>query len=719
MGKFGGRMKVWMYVVLWMFPLLGYANTQQVELDKLIAAPTLTLKCTGDEQGLDIPLAHRWNVKKVTLNLHYVSSINLITSQSQLVVKLNGMPIAQTKLDALSPDVLVQLNLPVQYLSAGYNKLSFAVAQHSESKGCEKGCSPDMWTTIDLKRSVLAIDYENKAVPVALSSVGTLLFDPKVFPQAEVHLVTDTQDGELLNPLSIVASGVAHHFDYRQVSFTVSRQLKPGVDNILVGKHAFVQGLLGESKLALTDHEQGGYVSMLPLPQAGGGQDVGHALVVVTGKQVDDVKLAAETFASMSTFPGTPSLSAYEFKLPKLREYSGRELIEPGKEYTLKALNFPTATFQGGNASGKDINFRLPPDFMIRPNLSAKLALHFAYGAGMRETSAMNIVVNGKIVKGIHLGNTDGASFQNYVIEIPTRLFQPGSNRISFATELHPPLKECDLMLTGNMFLTVFDDTTFSFPDMPHFVELPNLELFMLSGFPFTRWADGYESKVVLTQTDDNTLSAAMNLIGLMTQKSGFPLYAIQLDKALANPWKGDFIMLGSPDSISAALGGKSLPFTKGKSAVPYALVRDWASDPVLISSVQSSQLGEGQGYLMQFESPYESGRTGMVFAARDSKNLLSLSEALLKSEVQAQTEGELTMLDLASQEDKAIVKSFKPETTYTTGKSGKKSFWQSYLYTHPYIYYGLVILLTIGFAITLFVVLRRYRKKRVAGRPV
>jgi len=138
-----------------------------------------------------------------------------------------------------------------------------------------------------------------------------------------------------------------------------------------------------------------------------------------------------------------------------------------------------------------------------------------------------------------------------------------------------------------------------------------------------------------------------------------------------------------------------------------------------LVSSVQASQLGEGQGYLMQFESPYESGRTGMVFAARDSKNLLSLSEALLKSEVQAQTEGELTMLDLAAQDDKPIVKSFKPEVTYTTGKSGKKSFWQSYLYTHPYVYYGLVILLTIGFAITLFVVLRRYRKKRVAGRPV
>jgi cellulose synthase operon protein B len=141
--------------------------------------------------------------------------------------------------------------------------------------------------------------------------------------------------------------------------------------------------------------------------------------------------------------------------------------------------------------------------------------------------------------------------------------------------------------------------------------------------------------------------------------------------------------------------------------------------DPVLIRSVQSSQLGEGQGYLMQFESPYEPGRTGMAFAARDSENLHRMSEALLKSEVQAQTEGALTMLDVLTLEDKPIVKSFKPEITFTTGKSGKKSFWESYFYTHQYIYYGLVILLTTGFAITLFVVLLRYRKKRVMGRKV
>lgn len=711
---FGDMMNVLMFLALCMLPLFGYANSQLVELDQLIATSAITLSCNGDEQGVEIPLAQRWNVKKVTLDLHYVTSINLVTSQSQLVVKLNGMPIAQTKLDALSPDVLLKINLPAERFNVGYNKLSFAVAQHTESHGCEKNCSPDMWTTIDLKRSFLTIDYENKAIPLTLSSVGTMLFDPKLFPDTEVHLVTDPDDASTLNALSIVASGVAHHFDYRQVSFTVSSQFKSGVDNILVGKYAFAQRLLGAVELA---HAEGGFLEILPLPASDGGHDNQHALVLVTGKQREEVKLAAETFASMSIFPGTQALSAYAFKVPKLKEYRGRDLIEPDKEYSLKSLNFPTATFQHRDAAVKDIHFRLPPDFMIRPNLSAKLALHFAYGAGMRDTSALNIVVNGQIVKGIHLGNREGATFDNYLIEIPTRLFQPGSNHITFNAELHPQLKECDLAMTGNVFLTIFDDTTLRFPDMPHFVELPKLELFMLSGFPFTRWADGFETKVVLTQFDDDTLSAAMNLIGLMTQKSGFPLYSVEIDKALTSTWKGDFIVLGSPDSISVALAGKAMPFTKGKSVVPYSLVRDWASQPVLIGSVQSSQLGNSQGYLIQFESPYESGRTGMAFAAADSKNLLSLSKALLKSEVQAQTEGELTMLDMGSLEDKPIVKSFKPETPYTTGKSGKKSFWESYFYGHQYVYYSVVILLTMGFAITLYVVLRRYRNRRVSRR--
>ncbi len=53
----------------------------------------------------------------------------------------------------------------------------------------------------------------------------------------------------------------------------------------------------------------------------------------------------------------------------------------------------------------------------------------------------------------------------------------------------------------------------------------------------------------------------------------------------------------------------------------------------------------------------------------------------------------------------------------YTTGKSGKSSKVESYLYDHPYFYYALVALITMGFALALFWGLQRYRASRKLGR--
>ena len=60
---------------------------------------------------------------------------------------------------------------------------------------------------------------------------------------------------------------------------------------------------------------------------------------------------------------------------------------------------------------------------------------------------------------------------------------------------------------------------------MPHFVEMPRLELFMHSGFPITRWPDGHEAWIWLTEKDDRVLAAALNVLGVATQRNGFPLF--------------------------------------------------------------------------------------------------------------------------------------------------------------------------------------------------
>ncbi len=702
-----------------LLPAVSTALTLQIPLDKLAPSPTITLTCTSDEKIINIPISDRWVIKKAAINLHYTSSNNLLGELAQLAIKVNDVPVAQAKLNPASPDVLVKLNLPIQYLEPGYNKIAFAASQHIPvlGKQCEKPCSPDLWTTINLKDSTLEVEYEEKAVPLALSSVADFLFDPKILPEGHVNLITEDQSAESLTSLGIASSGIARRYDYRKVTFTVSQNIKPGVDNVLVGRQAFVNNFLNARGLSLGKVE-GGYLKIFSLPAGNGQFDTKHVLLAVTGEKYDHVKLAAETFANISFgFPGSQELNAFSFKMPDIEAYGGREVVHANKTYAFKTLNFPSTTFKGINPTGKTINFRLPVDFMIQQNLRAKIHLNFSYGAGLHDTSALNIIVNDKAVKAIHLGNRDGSFFDDYVIDIPTYLFKPGNNVIAFGVELHPPLQECDVALLGNMFLTIFENSTLTFPDMPHFVELPKLELFMLNGFPFTRWPDGFESKIYLSEVDADSVAATMNLIGMITQKNGFPLLAMQIDTKPPKDLKGDLIVIGPPGKIPREFEKKSALFIGDKSNVPYPVVRDWDGEYTIAHSKQSSQMGDGRGYLMEFESSSETGRTVLVVAAENGNSLLKFSQALLEPEVQVQAEGGLMLVDMGAHFQKPKVYSYKVGESYTTGKEGKVSKLESYLYAHPYLYYALIILLSIGLAFAIYLALRRYRASRKLGR--
>lgn len=702
-------------------PTVLHAATQEILLEKLSPNAVMTLNCASDEQALDVPIPDRWTVTKMSIRIRYTSSNNLVGNLAQIVLKANGIPVAQTKLNTTTPETDWSVAVPVTHLKPGYNRISLQTVLHVEivnAGGCEKPCTPDMWTTINLHDSALNIEYTEKPVPLSLSSISGFVFDPKTFPEANVNLVAEDRSADALTVLNMTASGIARKYDYRKVNFTVSRDLQPDMDNVLIGRKSFVNSFLGAHGLGLGTTD-GGFLKIFHMPAADGKEDQNHALLVVTGEQYDHVKLAAETLANMSYgFPGAQELSAHSIKLPNVPEYGGREVIRANETYEFRTLNFPTTTFKGINPAGRVINFRLPVDFLIRQNLNAKLKLHFAYGAGMRDTSALNIVVNEKTVRAIHLGDKDGGFFEDYVVEIPTYLFKPGSNTISFGVEMQPNLKECDVALLGNLFLTIFDNSTLTFPDMPHFVQLPKLELFMLNGFPFTRWPDGYETKIYLTDTDDSSVAAMLNVTGLITQKNGFPLLGMQVDPDPPNDkWKGELFIIGSPGKVPKEFKERSPIFVGDHSQIPYPVVRDWEGEYTLAYSTQTSQLGAERGYMMQFESPYMAGRSVMVMAAEGGASLQRLSRVLMDTEVQAQAQGGLMLVETGEQFAKPRVTSFGTGALYTTGKSGTASKVESFLYDHPYFYYATVALVTLGLALGLFWALQRYRAGRKLGR--
>lgn len=686
------------------------AETIKLPLQQLTALAALELRCVSDQREIQVPLPERWDLKRLVLHLRYTVSTNLLPESSQLVIKMRGQPVAQARLNPLAPEVRLGIDIPPKLLVPGYNSLVFQVAQHASKNQCEAPCSPDLWTNVSLVESYLEMEFDWKAVPPALASLSSFVFDPRLLPAGEVHLVTEDESAFSATLAGIVASGIARRFDYRRVGFTVSRIPRPGVDNVLIGKRTFAAKVLGEDVVRRT---KGGYLKVLPMKAASGEKDPTRAMLVVTGESDAAVKIAAITFTNISfKFPGSDELEAFEFKLPEVQQYSGRETIKTDLEYTLKTLDFPTQSFVGNNPGSRGITFRLPPDFHIRPNQYAKLALNFSYGAGLKNDSSFNIGVNGKGVRAVALDSASGSFIDSYKVDIPTYVFQPGSNTISFTGHLHAGGQVCDVAQPDNLFLTVYGNSTLSFPPMPHFVEMPKLELFMHSGFPLTRWPDGHEAFIWLTEKDDRVLAAALNLVGVATQRNGFPLF--EMEFTYERPaTEGEVLVFGRVSTVPAELRQAApLKILDDSVVVPYPVVRGWNTEFVAsASSKQKSALGPGRALLMQFQSPWYSGRTVTMLTAARAEDLVEASQALLTAAVQGKATGDIVLIEPGDPEPQ--VSAMVAGSPYATGKRGSYSTLESFLYTRPVAYYAVSAVALLLLGIGLFFALRRWRAQR------
>jgi hypothetical protein len=687
------------------------AETIKLRLQDLTSLKKLELRCVSDEKEIAVPVPERWNVTRMALHLRYTVSTNLIPESSQLVVRVAGQPVAQARLNPMAPEVKLGIEIPARLLEPGYNRLTFHVAQHFSKNQCESPCAPDLWTNISLRDSWVEMDYEWKDVPLQLSALSSFVFDPRLMPAGEVHIVTEDDSARSATMAGIVASGIARRFDYRAVSFTVSRAPRAGMDNVLVGKRAFASRILGEG--TRLPASKGGLLRVAPMAAADGAIDPKRALLVVSGDTDEAVKLAAITFTNISfRFPGTQELEAFGFTIPEVRQYSGRETIATDQVYELKTLDFPTQSFVGVNPGSRGITFRLPPDFHIRPNQYAKLALNFSYGAGLKNDSSFAIQVNGKGVRAVALDSPSGNFIDGYKLDIPTYVFQPGTNTIEFAANLHAPGQVCDLIQPDGLFLTLYGNSTITFPPMPHFVEMPRLELFMHSGFPLTRWPDGHEAKIWLTDKDDRVLAAALNVLGVATQRNGFPLFEVEFTHERP-AGEAEILIVGRMGSLGAeVMKAAPIKIVDGVAQVPYPVVRGWNTEATApATSRQKGALGPGRGVLMQFQSPWFPGRTVTALTAEGPEDLLVTSALLTTSAVQGQTRGDLVLIEPG--EPEPAVSALASGARYATGKEGSYSPIESFLYTRPEAYYAAAGLGVLLLCLGLFFGLRRWRAKR------
>lgn len=713
--------------ILFSFPV--YAETLNLPLYKVAPGiKAVDLHCNASEYQMQIAIPKRWQIKKAVLRFDYTNSSSLLKQNSQLTVSLNNTPLAQLKLDPLAPNGFAEVELPVTLLPPGYNTLNFSATQHY-TQGCEQPCASELWTRLKLDEASLSFEYEWDTVPLRLSELSELIFDPKIMNEAHLHLITENiKDEGTLTPASIVASGAALRFDYRKTVFTLSNQVTEGMDNILVGEKGFVEGFLKDLGVSMT--VEGPTLKLVHLPiKSEKGEltlDSRHVLLVVTGRNADEIKLAAETMSILTIpFPDTDEMKVNEFALPEIDLYEGKQMVTAGEKYPFKKMNFKNRTFAGLDPAPEDITFRLPPDFLIKQNQQATLSLDFSFGAGMKSDSAINILLNGVFVATARLDNPNGGLISNYLLSLPTFLFKGGTNVLSFRPKMTPLFAEhCHFLQTGNLQASLFDTSFLEFPPMPHRIELPRLDLLFLNGFPYTRWPDGFDTLLILSEANSASANAALNLIGMMTQKNGYPLFGIRVSTDIQEKWDKEIILVGRADTIPSEYYAKA-PLQLGDiNKVPYPVYQNWDIHKGMSWSQQASGMNSEKGIIMQFASPFEEGHAVTLFTATTDEGVERLGNALLDPTVQAVVKGDLVFVEYVINKFNQVkfgngadfkITALNAGTSFVTGKGGNISAVSYYLSSYPWLYWLLISTMILTIAVITYFILRHRRKQRLS----
>jgi len=699
-------------------------------LPQVTSADNVTLRSITDYYEVSVPIPNRWDVKRVVITFDYSNSISITEKRSQLLVTCDDIPLAQIRLTPASPEGRATISLPKSVLTPGYHRLRFSVIQHFGDE-CEDPFSPELWTTLKLKAAKITYFYEAKKIPVSLSRLDEY-FDPKDPEPVKVNIVMEGLNSEIINIALAGATSVAVRYVYKPVTFIVSDQVQPRMDNIIIGKRQFVAEVLGPAaKTELVDSN----IFMTRVPDS-----PDHLAIILTGATNEEIKTAALALASLNfPFPNSRKARIKKVDFPTFDAFTGKRLITPGVEYSFLELGLHTTVFKGMGSHRKNITFRLPSDLHILPNQYASVYLHLAYGAGLRQDSSLILYLNDIPVTSIHLKNPDGEVFESYKIAIPTYMFRPGKNILSFEPALVPSESgKCEILKDNHLFVTIYKDSRLRFPKMSHWVKMPNLSLLLDGGFPFTKMPDGSEIALLIPKPEPFSICAAFNVLSILAQKNGLPFTGVKLYHTTDNPeLKGkDILFIGSYDQMDDKLLKYAPLVLKEKNTFQYLIARSkpkgnskgirglldrWIEQGLSPSkwtdrwSVVEGQWGKplsSYAVLCEFVSPYGSGRSVVALTSPSEDMVGSAAKALWDSSVQANISGDFVIISLQKPIQVKCLKLAKP---YYSGQLRTTQKLDFYLHRYPWLYLAAALVGLFLLGIIVFIYLKRRHKRRLA----
>lgn len=736
-----------MLLILVLVPVRVLGQVQSVisqswSLSKfMVADDQIIIRNASGSYDLSFPISDRIIPDSAVLNLFFTNSNILINNRSQLIVYINDFILGQIKLDPVNNTTEAKFKIDKAYLRQGYNKISFKAAQHYTDSQCEDWSAPELWTHLDATKSTLDLTYHQVPIIEKLSIINSLINDRLGEYSFSIIRGDQTVSDDYLNWGGLIAQGVKLRLKYvpmkihEQYAIPNTTSIEGGgvgrfnIGNTELGHDAFLVGNKEQlSQLIPQDvlqAIQGPYLGLFRQDA-----DPAHFFLVVSGRNNDEVKMAAKSFALLDApFPAAQQTVISDLMLPDANSVLAKQSILSARSYRFSALDYSNSVMHAEQTAAK-LQFRLPADFYSTEDAMVSLNLDLAYGAGMRKDSVININLNDSFVHAIQLKEAGGAHYRNYQIEIPLRNFKAGINKLTFNALMKPSeYGECIYVQRDNLVVNIFEDSIISFPKAASIVSLPDLEILERTGFPFLNDALADNTVFKLLDTSSDSMTAAWQLIAHMASYYQAPV----LDLNITQDKEGDkkyIVLVGkvSANNVPAIL--VQAPVTLGvqnrfpyrykeKQSEPSKSVLDWldqmlfdeesALNPVSIepenaSLVQSSGLGDQ--YLLMSYIHEPSDRIVLALVSEGQNDLYPGVMKLFASGLWSQIQGNVFVWNQEGQ--------FywdRQGNTVVVGEGDQRMSWVMHFSKHPWQWLIIVVGFLLIMAWVVHKLLSRYQK--------
>jgi len=629
-------------------------------------ADTIVLRGVDTYHSVYFSVPQTQNVKTATMKLYYHFSPGLLPMISHLKVSLNGtlfatLPVQQqpsiigTMENDLSTDQKLQeqtsgamlhvensallvatLTLPAEML-VHTNELTFEFIGHY-TMNCEDPSHSTLWShvdansTIELAGGLLPLQNDLKLLPLPF-------YDEAVNLHPSVPIVFLSQPSpKALQAAGTIASWFGILTDYKAVRFPVTFGAIPAGNAILISENtADLPASLGVSGSA------GPTIAMVTNPS-----DPYSKLLVITGENADNLLIAAKALTLQFNQLAGASESVTLAKAPAPREPDDAPRWLTTSRITTLGDMSQQGDLQGDGSVPVVIYSRIPPDLYWEGIQNVAFQMNYRYnGIPLANESSLQVYMNGAYVSSTPMPHTDKASANlSTVVPVPWVDMRPFSNSMNLKFVFQIAKKgKCQDTAPMNLQGAIVKNSYLDLRGIPHWKQMPNLEIFSNAGYPFTRLADLSDTAVVLPDTPQpEEIEMYLTMMGHFGAQTGYPVLNVTVTNAAGmKDSSKDLLVMGTVgDSPAIDMVNPYLPVkiestglhiqdTQGFfNPLEHAWWKVRSSDHIETGKLETAgvlpdALVEG------VESPYSSGRSVVLIALRDKSVVGNFLKIFLK----------------------------------------------------------------------------------------